>query len=152
MINWTTTPNVTSTKVLTKKTGTWQDFIKSIRDTGQYPQKGTLPLLKMAEMGNTLNRKKSLRHEGNIQQVTGVIGDYDSEVLPVAQAIELLEKKGIKAYVYTSASHTPEKPRWRVVCPLSKPHSPDAHTALTARLNGALGGILAGESFTLAQF
>lgn len=135
-----------------KKTGTWQDFIKSIRAAGQYPEKGMLPLLKMAEMGNTLNAKSSLRHEGNFQQITGVIGDYDSEVVTVAQAIELLEKAGIKAYVYTSASHTPEKPRWRVVCPLSEPCSPDAHTALTARLNGALDGILAGESFTLAQF
>lgn len=152
MIAWTTTPNKTATKSLTKKTGTWQDFIKSIRAAGQYPEKGMLPLLKMAEMGNTLNAKSSLRHEGNFQQITGVIGDYDSEVVTVAQAIELLEKAGIKAYVYTSASHTPEKPRWRVVCPLSEPCSPDAHTALTARLNGALDGILAGESFTLAQF
>jgi hypothetical protein len=67
------------------------------------------------------------------------------------QAVEMLERAGVRAVLHSSASSTPEKPRWRVLCPLSEKRTPDARAALVARLNGVLGGILANESFTLSQ-
>lgn len=47
--------------------------------------------------------------------------------------------------------HPRKKPRWRVFAPTSKPLLPDARYNLVARLNGALRGILAVESFALSQ-
>jgi hypothetical protein len=67
------------------------------------------------------------------------------------QAIDRLEQLGVRAAVYPSPSSTVDKPRWRVICPLSEQLPPDARAGLIARLNGALGGILAGESFALSQ-
>lgn len=151
MMEWTTTPNKTATRSLNRRSGEWADLIKSIRDAGEFKLKDMLPLIKLATFGTKPNENGSLRHDANIIELTGVIGDYDAEKVPMAAAVELLEKAKLKAFLYTSASHTPDAPRWRVVCPLSKPHAPGAHEAQTARLNGALGGILANESFTRAQ-
>ncbi len=45
----------------------------------------------------------------------------------------------------------PTNPRWRAIAALSAPQSKEAHSRLAARLDGALGGILAHESRTLSQ-
>jgi hypothetical protein len=52
---------------------------------------------------------------------------------------------------YTSPSHTPESPRWRVLAPTSSELPADRHGALAARVNGLFHGACAGESFTLSQ-
>ncbi len=51
--------------------------------------------------------------------ITGIEADYDGGEVSVDEAAERLKKNNIKAMVYTSPSHTPEEPRWRVLCPLS---------------------------------
>ena len=81
----------------------------------------------------------------------GIEGDYDGELLPVAQGVEILRLAGIESLVYTSPSYTDAKPRFRVLCPLSKPCSPQERIVYLARLNGVFGGIFANESFTLSQ-
>src|SRR5205085_10983459 len=48
-------------------------------------------------------------------------------------------------------SHRPEAPRCRVLAPLSKPCTPAERAHHVDLLNGALGGILATESWTLSQ-
>jgi Protein of unknown function (DUF3631) len=65
--------------------------------------------------------------------------------------VALIEKAGITALIYTSPSYTPEKPRWRVVCPFSQELKPAQRRIMLARVNGVLGGVFAGESFTLSQ-
>ncbi|HEX3346933.1 MAG TPA: AAA family ATPase, partial [Acetobacteraceae bacterium] len=114
--------------------------------------KGVLPWLKLATFGDLRAPiKDSLRHDDNVLTITGIEGDYDGELVPLADAVELLTKQGILAIVYTSPSHTEAKPRWRVLCPLSSEHPPDKREHFVGRLNGLFGGILAGESFTLSQ-
>jgi hypothetical protein len=42
-------------------------------------------------------------------------------------------------------------PRWRVFCPLSMRHPPEAHRQMLSRLNGVLGGVIADDSFSLSR-
>ncbi len=115
------------------------------------PVKGNSPLLKLATFGDLRTDRGSLRHDANVLQVYGVEADYDAgEVTPEEAALRM-ERHHIRAVVVTSWSHTPDKPRFRVFAPLSHPIAPAERARLVARLNGALGGILAAESFTLSQ-
>ena len=113
--------------------------------------KDKLPWLKLASFGEVPTVKGTLRHDANVRTISGVEADYDGEDMGVSEAVELLAAAGIAAMVYTSPSHTDAKPRWRVLCPCSTDLPPENRARLVARLNGALGGILAGESFALSQ-
>lgn len=113
--------------------------------------KAALPLVKLATFGDEPTRKGSLRHNANMIAIEGVEGDYDGERMSVAVAAAKLDEAGIAAVIYTSPSHQPDKPRWRVMCPTSRSLPPAERQTLIARVNGALGGVLSGESFTLSQ-
>ncbi|HEY9039722.1 MAG TPA: AAA family ATPase [Roseovarius sp.] len=116
------------------------------------PQKSALPLIKLATFGDVRTEKgNSLRHDANMLSVSGVEGDYDAGAVTPQDAAERLRQAGIAALIYTTPSHTPEAPRWRVLAPLTREVAPAEREALCARLNGALGGILAIESFTPSQ-
>lgn len=115
--------------------------------------KADLPWLKLATFGNDRSLSPSgysYRCNANVTSVTGLEGDYDAERMTPGEARIKLAKSGIAAFLYTTASHTPEAPRWRVFCPFSGPLPPEAREVLMARLNGVLGGVLAPESFTLS--
>lgn len=114
-------------------------------------RKAGLPLIKLATFGDARSPKGSLRHDANVRAVEGVEGDHDAGSVSVADARERLEVAGLAGLIYTTPSHRPDKPRWRVLCPLSRAHSPAERERLCARLNGALEGALQGESFTLSQ-
>ena len=114
--------------------------------------KDALPWLKLARFGNKRSSTKhSLRYDGNVAALSGVAVDYDREEMSPEEAAERLDKAGVEAIVYTSPSHTDQRPRWRVCCPFSTELPPDRHYQMVARLNGLLGGVLATESFTLSQ-
>lgn len=140
------------------KQHTLHDLAQFLVDAGPYPNKDSCPWIKLATFGNLRSKKNSLRHNANVLSISGVEGDYDGEVMTPEEAIEALERHGIRAIVYTSPNngvYAPPKynggPRWRVLAPLSKEYPTIARTALLARVNGALGGVLANESFTLSQ-
>lgn len=115
------------------------------------PAKSGLPLLKLATFGDQRRDSGSLRHDGNLLSVSGIEGDYDAGQVPPEDAADRLRKAGVAALIYTTPSHTADAPRWRVLCPLAGPVLPAERDNLCARVNGALGGILAGESFTRSQ-
>ena len=115
------------------------------------PKKDALPWLKLARFGDRKTEKGSLRHDANVLAVDGVEADYDGGEVGVEEAIARLKAARLAALVYTSPSHTPEAPRWRVLAPFSKSLAPEKRRHMAERLNGALGGILAGESFALSQ-
>lgn len=150
VITWTMfrTPAAMSMEV---KQHTLHDLAQFLVDAGPFPNKASCPWVKLATFGNLRTKNNSLRHNANVVAISGVEGDYDGEQIHPEQAVEMLERYGIRAIVYTSPSHRPGAPRWRVLAPCSQQHSPLARTALLARVNGALGGILAPESFTLSQ-
>ncbi|WP_151719334.1 AAA family ATPase [Gemmobacter serpentinus] len=120
-------------------------------------RKDGLPLLKLARFGDLRKPKKDgspghcLRWDENMLSATGIEGDYDAGQVSMESAAAMLEAAGIAALLYTSTHHTPEEPRWRVLCPLAAEVSRADREALCARLNGALGGILGEESFKPSQ-
>lgn len=113
--------------------------------------KSSLPLMKLAQFGDVPTLKGSLRNNANVIAIDGVEGDYDGGRVSISDGAAKLRAAGVAAVLYTSPSHTDAQPRWRVLCPLSKASLPDDREALCARLNGVLGGLLSGESFTLSQ-
>jgi len=114
-------------------------------------RKDLLPWLKLATFGDQRSAKGSLRHNANVTAIDGIEGDHDAGTLTPAKAAQRLQRAGIAALIYTSPSHTPARPRWRVLAPLSQSLSPEHRERLCARLQGVLGGALAPESFALSQ-
>src|SRR4051794_36921184 len=92
----------------------WDELADHIRHPQQFESKSDCPMIKLAEFGNRRTENGCLRHDANIEQITGLEGDYDGEQVSVAQAAMMLSEHGIEAVLYTSGSHTPETPRWRV--------------------------------------
>lgn len=133
-----------------QETLTLEALAERIRST-QSELKDTLPLLKLSEFGMVESAHGSLRHNDNVRCVTGCEGDYDGETLAFDWAVERLTKAGVLALVYTSPSHEPDRPRWRVICPFSDRLPPAAREHMMRRLNGLLDGALGDESFTLSQ-
>lgn len=113
--------------------------------------KTELPFFKAGLFGDVATEKGCLRHDANVLAVTGVEGDHDAGNMQPEEAKALLEAARVAAVVYSTPSNRPDRPRWRVLCPLSAPLPPARRAALVARLNGVLKGVLAGESFTLSQ-
>ncbi|RYE00586.1 MAG: hypothetical protein EOP50_03520, partial [Sphingobacteriales bacterium] len=101
--------------------------------------------------GDTPTEKGALRHGDNVLEITMLIGDYDAGLIRPALAAEKLRAAGVCALVVTTGSHSDHLPRWRVFTPLSQHYPPDQFQRLMALLNGALDGILAGESFSFSQ-
>ena len=83
-------------------------------------QEGRLPLLSGATFGNIRTSDNAHRSDENVQGLNAIVGDYDGEQIPMETGAELLVYAGIAALLYASPSWTPEKPRWRVVCPCSE--------------------------------
>jgi hypothetical protein len=130
---------------------TWPELVEKLRRMPPQPVKDESPMLKLAMFGLKRSPKNSLRSDPNVLRVTGLEGDYDAEEITPEEAVRRLERHHIRAVVVTSWSHRPEAPRWRVYAPLSQETDPSERGKMLARLNGALWGILAGESFTLSQ-
>ena len=129
----------------------WPSFFEYLENVFCCADKRSAPLIKMAKFGDKKSANNSLRYDANLIELWGIEGDYDAGVVSIHEACKSLEAHGIRAILYSTWSSMPEKPRWRVLAPLSKSLPKEKHYGLVSRLNGALGGILAGESFTIAQ-
>lgn len=138
-------------KVRAQRVMQWPEFCAWVAGLPPQADKDASPLVKLATFGDQPTAKGTLRHDDNVTSVFGIEGDYDDEVVKPDEAIARLERAGLRALVVTTHSHAPEKPRWRVFAPLSAPVPPSERRRLTGRLNGALHGCLAPESFTLSQ-
>jgi hypothetical protein len=125
--------------------------IRNVVLTTAASAKDKLPLLKLATFGEERSSNNSLRHNANVKAISGTELDYDGEQVSFEGAVATLAKARLLALIYTSPSHSAAKPRWRVVLPTSRDLPPTERERLAARVNGVLGGIMAGESFTLSQ-
>ena len=140
--------NVKSVKRI-QQTMTLDELTTLIKRPTATEKKG-LPLLKLARFGDKPSAHGILRHDKNVLAVSGVEVDYDAEAIPFKEAVEVIRRADVLAILYTSPSHTPQKPRWRIICPFSEEKAPGERKRHVARLNGIFGGALAGESFTLS--
>lgn len=137
-------------RIARRETLSLRDMAERSQST-RAPEKDALPLWKLATFGDVRTEKGSLRHDDNLAQITGVEGDHDAGTMTPEEAAERLRAAGIAALVHTTPSHRPDAPRWRVLCPLAQPVAKEVRRALVERLNDALGGVLASESFTPSQ-
>lgn len=124
----------------------WVDLCQwLLANAPQAAMKDALPLIKLATFAG------DRRADATMEAVYGIEGDYDGEVVQPEVARDILARAGVEAFIYTSRRHRPDKPRWRVLCPLSQSVEPADRHGYVAQLNGVLGGILAPESFTPSQ-
>lgn len=107
--------------------------------------KDELPLFKLATFAN------NYRSNTTVEKIYGVEGDYDAGLMQPHEAVVRLTTANVIAFIYTSPSHTPEKPKWRVIAPTSQPRNVSERHNLIGRINGILSGVLANESFTDSQ-
>lgn len=119
------------------------DLARKIEQTNARSKK-RLPLIKLGVFDGP-------RCDANLIEITGVEGDYDGGEMGLRQAERRLRDAGVAALIHSSPSHDPEAPRWRVLCPVSRPLAPERRHKLVARLSGVLGGVLDASSFIRSQ-
>lgn len=138
-------------KTIDRKRASWSGICDVLRKPPEYPSKSACPLIKLASFGNTVTALGSFRSNDNMTQICGIEADYDGEQVSMQDAASILRRAGITAFLYTSPSHKPNAPRWRILCPLSKTYEPSSRKRFVDYLDTALGGILAYESYTASQ-
>lgn len=131
-------------------TSSVRDFISSF-SSRVAKNKADLPLFKLAQFGDVATDRGSFRHDDNLVAISGIVADYDAGKVSIGDAAARARAAGVAVAFIASPSHTAAQPRWRAVSPLATATTPDEHARMCARLNGALGGILAPESFTRSQ-
>jgi hypothetical protein len=127
-----------------------EELAELIRQTSKH-RKNALPWLKGARFGDLRTDKRCLRNDANVIAITAIEADYDAEKISFDEAVRIITDAGLCAIVYTSPSHDEDRPRWRILCPLSAEYPAVDRDRLFARLNGLFGGIFAAESWRLAQ-
>lgn len=132
-------------------TCTLRQFAQEVLQTVE-ESKEALPWFSGNTYGSKRSEGHSLRNNANVKDVTSIVVDYDGEVTSMKDAAQIVEAANLLGVFYPSASYTAERPRWRLMCPLSEPHNPDDRTPLVERLNGLFGGTIDQQaSFTLSQ-
>lgn len=131
---------------------TWPEIIERFRAPLVAREKSALPLLSFGVYGDTRTRDgNALRSAANLISITGIEGDYDGQKMLLEDAAERMGMAGIRCVLYTTPTHDPDAPKWRVIAPLSRAYPPTERARFVARANGILGGVLTRESFTLSQ-
>jgi predicted P-loop ATPase len=120
--------------------------------------KGSLPWLKGARFGDKREKKADgsigtcLRWDGNVLGFELIELDYDKEEVSFDEAIATIKAMNVRALIYTTPTHTPPAPRWRILLPISRgDYELRMRAEFCARVNGRFGKIFAVESFTLSQ-
>jgi hypothetical protein len=108
-------------------------------------------MMKLGRFGENRGGGKALRNDANLESICGVEGDHDVGTMSVSEAAARLRSVQLAGLIYSTPSHTPDAPRWRVIVPTSKSLPPAERERLCSRLNGVLGGALAPESFKISQ-
>jgi len=151
-IRLTQFPTMTATKKKDMRLSLRQ--LAALIERTEADDKSKLPWFKMAVFGNNRAASPSghsFRSNGNVVAVSGIEADYDGEEIMPEDARDMLAEAGIVAAVYTTPSHSPDAPRWRVFAPFSEELQPGERERHMARLNGIFGGVLDDASFTLSQ-
>lgn len=130
---------------------TWEAICAGIANAPEYADKASCPWISLAVYGDAATDKGCLRNAANVRFITGIEGDYDGEEVSIDEAARRARAFNVSACFYTSPSHRPDAPRWRVIVPLGREYPLEARDAYMNRLNGVLGGILSGESWSKSQ-
>jgi hypothetical protein len=108
------------------------------------PDKDRSRMIKLAEFD-------AKRGKDGMVNIHGIEVDYDAGQRSAEWARDCLTEAGITGIIDTSYNNAPEFPKWHAFVPLSEPMNVNKRNHMVDRLNGVLGGILAGESWGVAQ-
>jgi predicted P-loop ATPase len=123
-----------------------------IAKTERAPTKEQLRLITCGRFGSQRTAKGSYRSDDNMLAFTAVTGDVDGGTLSFQEAVTRLNARGLAFVAHTTGRHKPGvEERYRIYCPCSQELPLSEHSRMTDRLNGVLGGDLAGESWTVSQ-
>lgn len=151
LVTYTLFPNTGAHTKTERVDRPWSELVANIRDAPTYIDKAHCPLISLADYGDKLSPQGCIRHDENVTHVYGIEIDYDAEAVTPEQARTLLHQARLRGVLYTSPSHKPDRPRWRILFPLSEPAAPAQKLEYIGRANRALGGIAASESFDLSR-
>jgi hypothetical protein len=134
-----------------QKTLSWESLKDWLKKGPHAATKSSLRLLSQTVFGDKLSPNGSLRWRGNVLGAWGCELDYDGESVPFQSAVDKLKAARVRFFAYTSPSHRPDAPRWRVVLPFDRMEVPKVREVAAERGNAIVGGWVARESFWLAQ-
>ncbi len=133
--------------VITKVTRpTWEQFAKWLTtEPGEYSDKAGGGWYIPAEFDPVY------RHGDNFVAKHALTFDFDHVTIDTWGDV-LIAWEGLAFAIYTTFSHTPEHPRFRVVMPLSRPAGFDEYQAVIRKVAGDVGvELVAAESFKPCQ-
>lgn len=135
-----------------RETVAWPTLAQRLANPSEHNGKKDCPLFR-----GGVNVTDSRATGSRIDTIFLLVAEHDAEQVEPQQAAELLRSAGISAVIFTSARHRVARgsakggPRWRVVLPLAEPIGPDKYGPMLDKLNGALGGSLAPESWEVSR-
>ncbi len=130
----------------------WSEFADWVEGLSPVETKHDAPLFSLCTYGDKKLREDGLRRNSqNILEVWGIEVDYDGGSIGFDNAVTRAEQAGIEALIYTSPSHTPDEPRWRMVCPFDQSLDLGEREAAIERINGLFGGYIDPTSFSKSQ-
>lgn len=131
----------------------FEELMSQIINSSPVAYKEDLRWFKLGAYGDHIENPASgcLRTNANFVAASGAAADYDLEEMTLDEAADVCRAQGIKAFFYTTASHAPDKPRWRGLFPFSREQPAHALDTYVARVNGVLGGVVSEESFNRSQ-
>src|SRR5436190_23454039 len=87
---------------LTTHSWPWADFVERVAKPRKvYPNKAAMPLVKLARFGDIRTDKGPLRHDANVQAITGIERDYDAAKLSLVDAATMLADAPLDAMLST---------------------------------------------------
>lgn len=92
------------------------------------------------------------RCDADVVECWGAEGDHDAGTMTPAEAARLMREVGVRCTIYTTASHTEAKPRWRIVVPFGQAVTPPERSKWLDYVNAVLRGALARESWNKSTF
>ena len=125
----------------------WPEFIQYVVGLGHKPTSTKWGRL----IGGYWLREGSPRSNGAVEIVHMAILDVDAKPGMQVPSLEEMRARfrpgaqgiyGCKVLAYTTHSHSPENPRYRMIFPLARGVAPNEYAALWGGMNEALGGIL----------
>jgi len=102
------------------------------RELNQWISEPVVTLDKASAGGFTLAKlRDGIRRKSHVETVSALALESDSGKMPPEAAHERLHK--YRHTIYSTASSTPEHPRWRAILEVSRPMLPDEHSVVWAR-------------------
>lgn len=126
------------------------EFGKLIRNTSAR-SKEKLPWFKAARFGDRASKAGCLRNDKNLDAITGIELDYDAGIVSFDEAVVTARKNRLECLLYTTPSHTPDKPKWRLVVECENEVAPSERLGMCNAINDLYGGIFSPESRVASQ-